>query len=252
MLDEISKPIFVVGSPRSGTSILTWCLGQHPNIFPVPEANWMGEFAVNIAMCYQIGTARNNRTILSAMDIQRDEFFANFGRSINALILKHRGDLDRRRTIERVQRTLKEHGLYGDDVSGEMSPDLIAAIRRYQIRNGFEANGQLDAETLGALRISGSECKSKTRWVDGTPEYSFHIYGLRKLFPEALFVHILRDVASVVRSMLNFHHVAGVPLVANEEEAYNYWLRTVRACVKAEQAYATHVIYHLPYSVLIV
>ena len=51
--------------------------------------------------------------------------------------------------------------------------------------------------------------------------------------------------------MLNFHRVAGVPLVANEEEAYNYWLRTVRACVKAEQAYGPHVIYRLPYAGLI-
>src|SRR5204863_12735 len=37
----INKPIFVVGSPRSGTSILTWCLGQHPNIVPLPESGWI-------------------------------------------------------------------------------------------------------------------------------------------------------------------------------------------------------------------
>ena len=48
-----AKPVFVVGSPRSGTSILAWCLGYHPNIFPVPESNWMGDFAVNVAMSYQ-------------------------------------------------------------------------------------------------------------------------------------------------------------------------------------------------------
>src|SRR5712691_2615187 len=184
-----NKPIFIVGSPRSGTSILTWCLGQHPNIFPVPESNWMGEFAANIAMCYQIGTARGDRTILSGMDIPRDEFFANFGRSINDLILAHRKDLNRKRKMTRP------------------SSD------------------------------------PKLRWVDGTPEYSLHIYGLRKLFPEALFVHILRDVTSVVRSMLNFHRVTGIQLVANEEEAYKYWLRMVSACVKAERAYGPSVIY---------
>jgi hypothetical protein len=32
---------------------------------------------------YQIGTARGERSVLSAMDIQREEFFANFGQSIN-------------------------------------------------------------------------------------------------------------------------------------------------------------------------
>ena len=91
----------------------------------------------------------------------------------------------------------------------------------------------------------------KARWVDGTPEYSLHIHGLRKLFPGALFIHIVRDVESVVRSMLNFHRVAGTQLVANEEEAYKYWLRMVNACLKAEQAYGPRVIYRLQYSALI-
>jgi hypothetical protein len=61
----------------------------------------------------------------------------------------------------------------------------------------------------------------------------------------------VRDVDSVVRSLLNFHRVAGTHVVANEEEAYNYWLRTVRACLKAEEAYGPHVIYRLRYSALV-
>jgi len=163
----------------------------------------MGEFAVNIASSYQIGTARDNRTILSAMDISRDEFFANFGQTINDLILAHRKALERKRDLE------------------------------------------------GTLKRKHSTSEQKARWVDGTPEYSLHIHGLRKLFPSALFIHIVRDVESVVRSMLNFHRVAGTQLVANEEEAYKYWLRMVNACLKAEQAYGPRVIYRLQYSALI-
>src|SRR5882762_3879091 len=203
MHEEINKPIFVVGSPRSGTSILTWCLGQHPNMFPVPESNWIGEFAVNIASSYQIGAARDNRTILSAMDISRAEFFANFGHAINDLILAHRKHLERKRDLE------------------------------------------------GTLNREHSTSEPKARWVDGTPEYSLHIHGLRKLFPEAVFIHIVRDVDSVVRSMLNFHRVAGAQLVTNEEQAYKYWLRMVDACLKAEQAYGPRVVYRLQYTALI-
>src|SRR6266436_3525667 len=166
MQDQINKPVFVVGSPRSGTSILTWCLGQHPNMFPVPESSWMGDFAISVAIGHQIGAARGDRSILSAMDISQDELFAIIGRSINDLILRHRKDLERKR------------------------------------------------------QVTSEQSEPKGRWVDGTPEYSFHICGLRKLFPDALFVHICRDVRAVVRSMLNFHRIAGTQLVPNEEQAY--------------------------------
>ena len=197
MQDQMNKPVFVVGSPRSGTSILTWCLGQHPNMFPVPESNWMGDFAISVAIGHQLGAARGDRSILSAMDISQDELFAILGRSINDLILRHRKDLERKR------------------------------------------------------QVTSEESERKGRWVDGTPEYSFHICGLRKLFPKALFIHLVRDVRSVVRSMLNFHLVAGHDLVNNEQEAYNYWFRTVSSCLLAERAYGPRVVLRLRYSDLL-
>jgi sulfotransferase family protein len=246
MHEEINKPIFVVGSPRSGTSILAWCLGYHPNIFPVPESNWMGDFAVNAAKSYRVGAARGIFSILSAMDISRDEFFSHIGRSINFLILKHRCDLDRKRLMIAVQRLLKEQGLYVGEVTGELDAATSAAIRQYGI-----ADGLLYSELVDSLRTAASDSECKTRWVDQTPQYSFHICGLRKLFPDALFIHIVRDVTSVVRSMLNFHRIARTQLVANEEEAYKYWLRTVRACMKAEEAYGPRVVYRLRYAALV-
>jgi hypothetical protein len=211
MHKEANKPVFVVGSPRSGTSILTWCLGQHPNLFPVPESNWMGDFAVNVFVACQIGAARGDYSILSAMDIRDDELFAVLGQSINDLILQHRVDLERKRETR------------------------SAALK-------------LDAPWLEATSTAAGP---KARWVDGTPEYSLHICGLRKLFPHALFIHLFRDVRAVVRSMLNFHRVTGIHLVANEEEAYRYWIRTVGACQMAERAYGPHVIHHTRYGDLI-
>src|SRR6476659_6592673 len=246
MHQEINKPIFVVGSPRSGTSILAWCLGYHPNIFPVPESNWMGDFAVNVAMSYEIGAARGILSVLSAMDISRDEFFSHIGRSVNSLVLKHRCDLDRKRLIIAVQRLLKERGFYLGEATGEFDAATSAAIRQYEI-----ADETLYSELVDSVRTAASDSEYKTRWVDQTPEYSFHICGLRKLFPCALFIHIVRDVGSVVRSMLNFHRIAGTHLVPNEEEAYKYWLRTVRACLKAEEAYGPHVVYRLRYTALL-
>jgi hypothetical protein len=222
----------------------------------------MGPFAVNLAVSYQVGIARGLFSILSAMGISCDEFFSHIGQSINALILKHRSDLDRKRLITGAQRILKDEGLYLGEVSGELNPAMTAAIQQYQTRDRSQANGPLDDDILGVLQsILDAESKtrwidlldseSKTRWVDQTPEYSFYICGLRKLFPCALFIHIVRDVDSVVRSMLNFHRIAGTHVVANEEEGYKYWLRTVRACLKAEEAYGPHVVYRLRYTTLV-
>ena len=160
MHEEINKPIFVVGSPRSGTSILAWCLGHHPNIFPVPESNWMGDFAVNVAVAHQIGSARGDYSILSAMDIRDHEFFAAFGRSINEMVMGHRRDLEMNR----------------------------------------ENSDRPSKVNLRWLEATSMAAGPKARWVDGTPEYSLHICGLRKLFPQARFVHVFRDVDAVVRS----------------------------------------------------
>jgi Sulfotransferase family len=206
-----AKPVFVVGSPRSGTSILTWCLGHHPNLFPVPESNWMGDFAVNVAIAYRIGAARNYYSILSAMDIPDDELFAVFGRSINDLIMRHRTDLERIRYDNRIELKLEPRW----------------------------------------IKAASTGAGPKTRWVDGTPEYSFHIHGLRKLFPQAQFIHLVRDVRTVVRSMVKFEQVAGIQLVANEEEAYRYWMRTVSACLLAERAYGPTVVHRVRYTNLI-
>jgi hypothetical protein len=53
----------------------------------------MGDFAVNATMSYQLGAARGDYSILSAMDIRNDELFMALGESINDLILRHRADL---------------------------------------------------------------------------------------------------------------------------------------------------------------
>jgi hypothetical protein len=211
MQNTTNRPIFVVGSPRSGTSILTWCLGHHPNLFPVPESNWMGTFAISAAVACQIGAARGDYSILSAMDIQADELLAAFGDSINDVILRHRKHLETKRETR------------------------SAALK-------------IDARWLEATSTMAGP---KARWVDGTPEYSLQICDLRKLFPHALFIHLFRDVRAVVRSMVNFHRATGIQLVADEEEAYRYWIRTVSACLLAERAYGAKVIRRISYMDLI-
>ncbi len=326
-----------MGSPRSGTSILTWCLGQHPNILMQEESSWIGPFAVNLAIGHEIGSARGEHSQLSALDIRRDDFMAHFGKSINDLILSHRRqfEINLRSTALQDSSQVHEGFQIARSLSGygrEDSPppqssrssssyafdDVIkfgvgAGSERFRREGwsyteqqftwtiGQSASGQkladwtvsADAEEFTAVipvelvkspgdlkveletpkaispksmgvsadeRLLGVCCyelsitkqsDSKSRWVDGTPEYSLYICGLRKLFPGALFIHIVRDVDSVVRSLLNFDGLGEGSLVANEQQAYEYWLRTVNACLEAERAYGRQIVHRLQYSDLI-
>lgn len=207
-----SDPIFVVGSPRSGTSILTWCLGQHANILPQEESGWLGEFAVNVGIQYRTGNLHGHRSQLSALGMDRAAFFRTFGDSINAMILSCRV------RQEQISKDCCKHD------PSQINP---------------------------AFALSRSTDDPKARWVDGTPEYSYYIAGLRKLFPNAKFVHIVRDVRPVVNSMLNFKMGDSGKLVETEQQAYEYWLGTVQACIQAECAYGSQVVHRLRYDDLV-
>lgn len=203
-------PIFVIGSPRSGTTILTWCLGQHPNILPMEESNWFASLALDLQACYELGTARKERSQLSAMGIGRDQLFKAVGSSISRLLLDERSSYEAK--------------------SAEVA--LSAPTKN---------------PAASTFLLSRKASDPKGRWVDGTPEYSLSVFGLHKLFPNCKFIHLLRDVSSVVKSLMLFSRVAGFSLVKTEQEAFEYWLRTVRACVTAEKAFGSNTIQRVQY-----
>jgi peptidoglycan hydrolase-like protein with peptidoglycan-binding domain len=57
--------------------------------------------------------------------------------------------------VKNAQSELKSAGFYYGQVSGVNSPETVAAVKRYQIRNGLEVTGTLTKETLDALGLGG-------------------------------------------------------------------------------------------------
>src|SRR4051812_22415598 len=49
---SLPRPIFVIGSLRSGASILWSSLGQHPNIAPILDTAWVERFAIGLEQAY--------------------------------------------------------------------------------------------------------------------------------------------------------------------------------------------------------
>ncbi|MDQ2824157.1 MAG: peptidoglycan-binding protein, partial [Verrucomicrobiota bacterium] len=58
--------------------------------------------------------------------------------------------------IASVQQALKDQGFYYGEITGEKNADTTAAIRRYQIRNGLQINGELNDETARSIRAGAS------------------------------------------------------------------------------------------------
>src|SRR5437764_5189780 len=59
-------------------------------------------------------------------------------------------------TVQSVQQALKDQGFYYGNVTGEKSAETTAAVRRYQIRNGLQINGEINPETLRSLNVSSN------------------------------------------------------------------------------------------------
>jgi peptidoglycan hydrolase-like protein with peptidoglycan-binding domain len=68
--------------------------------------------------------------------------------------------------VQQAQEELKEQGYYFGQINGDKNADTVAAIRRFQIRNGLKITGELDEETLRALHAGSA---SSTPTTTATP-----------------------------------------------------------------------------------
>jgi peptidoglycan hydrolase-like protein with peptidoglycan-binding domain len=64
--------------------------------------------------------------------------------------------------IASTQQALKEQGFYYGEITGKKDADTVAALRRYQIRNGLQVTGELNAETQKSLGVKGTIAPAAT------------------------------------------------------------------------------------------
>lgn len=75
-------------------------------------------------------------------------------------------------TTSTVQQSLKDQGFYYGDVTGQKSAETTAALRRYQIRNGLQITGEIDAETLRSLGVGKGAAPTARDEPPPTNDYS--------------------------------------------------------------------------------
>jgi hypothetical protein len=132
------QPVFIIGSPRSGTTALARALAEHSGLWTSHESYVL-------------------------------------------------------------------HGLFGDGRPARVhhkqaNRDAFGWVITEQVdRAEFLAYVGLGLNALFTSRAGGR------RWIDQTPMYTLMVDDLAELFPDALFLHILRDGRGVVNSMMSFN-----------------------------------------------
>ncbi|HTU68853.1 MAG TPA: sulfotransferase [Candidatus Baltobacteraceae bacterium] len=173
LLEKLPRPIFVVGSYRSGTSVLTWALGQHPNIWALDETRWLQLLGSGALAAYAVATDAPVH-YFGVYDVTRSEYMAYLGSAIDRFVTT----TSKRRAEE-------------------------VALKRLS---------GLDPRYHPHFQLRRSALAPKQRWIDGTPENADCILLLHELFPAARFVCVLRDPRDVIASMLHFHRAGGLAM----------------------------------------
>jgi len=84
------------------------------------------------------------------------------------------------------------------------------------------------SDLIDAVFRLSSERSGAHRWGDKTPEYIRHIDRLHKVFPEAKFIHIIRDGRDVSLSLTRYEYRDGV-----FSENAKYWAEWVAAGIES-------------------
>jgi hypothetical protein len=105
---------------------------------------------------------------------------------IPTLAARHRGRIDASRFCDDVARisTLRDWGVRPADVAGRLGPGATAA------------------DGIGAIFAAYAAARGKSRWGDKTPMYMSRLRLLERLFPDARYVHVVRDGRDAAGSFL--------------------------------------------------
>jgi len=111
----------------------------------------------------------------------------------------------------------------------KLDPLMIDRDRFYRVFG--DTINQLLLNGVAAAAIATGAPTS--RWVDTTVGNSAAAPGLVRLFPEARFIHLVRDPETAVRGLVSIPAHDGA---LQEDEAYERWLEVTRECLELEHA----------------
>lgn len=154
-------PVFIVGVPRSGTTLLAAMLAAHRNMSCGPETHFFRWI--------------NRVDELELTKVENwPETAINF---ISSIVRRSFTDDNPRPLIEKYRITK-------DEIQNYLShkPPSIAAM-------------------LSSITEIHMEHTGKNRWVEKTPDHIKYLHEIRKLFPQARIIRIVRDPRDIALSL---------------------------------------------------
>ncbi len=190
--------VFIVGAPRSGTTLLQSILATHTEFFSAPETSFFSRIIPLLGADYY-----------------------NSEQPINA------GDID---TIRR-----DFHMMTGFEVPVDvkMSPGI-------SVRDAFEN------------LLYGFNIEKKAQWIEKTTNQARCMLAISRYYPDAKFVHIIRDPVDCVASMMSIKPTSIVDYRISYVTSYYELARLWRRCITSVLHYPhQHNVLHIFYEDLV-
>jgi hypothetical protein len=173
---QSDRPVFVVGCPRSGTTMLQLMLHSHPRVAVPPETRFLLPAYYRRRAYGDTRQAENRRKLAEWIATGPNTKFRELG-------------LDQ---AEFIQTAMMGPGSFGSVIG--------TVFKMY-------------AERFG-----------KPRWGDKRPSYFKHVPVLLRMFPDAQFIHLIRDGRDCVASLreMPWYSLDTYHAVANWAEAIDF------------------------------
>jgi len=221
---DIHKPIFIIGVPRSGTTLLYQLLAQHPSLGWFSNHTWTK--LLNADYLHHVNLRRrifDMRNLSYPLDGFVDSYFSSVESPIEGGYL---WDL-----------------LFGMNWNCSITKNMIPFLKNTIL------------ETLKHQR--------KSRFLSKVPRNAIRIHAITKIFPDAKFIHLLRDGRAVVNSMLvrakeNPSGYFGIPLRNTPKSTLNaiekhalQWIQVIEEIKKVSKQLKKNQYFELKYEELV-